>query len=208
MRKYIWVLLLLAACRKHHDNTPSGTGTIVRVQPRLTDTLLGASALDSIAALCQANGVSMVNQQFFMFYQDSPLLVAIAHIYLNGLPVAVAQTNLYFKAGVLQRPASYTDTNLVAADNDTSGHQSLAQLRADFLAAPLVKNGYTNPDVHYADSNLTANLAYVPSVFFLGPPSSGYPLTKAWVIHGFYQYPYIWVRDADGQIGYTDAAID
>jgi hypothetical protein len=198
MRKFILALVLLAACRKHQDNPPSTL--IRRVVPQLTDTLLSRPAMDSIGLLCRANGISTANLQFYDFFAASDTVQeAFARIYVNGLPIVGAQAALYFYSGVLSLP-SYTDTNLVAANNDTAGHQSLNQLRADFLADWRTSVGGSFTVVvanSYDDTPLTATLVYIPSTYFNDLTT---PLTKAWVVQGYYPIPFVWVRDADGQV--------
>lgn len=197
-------LLLLCACRKHH-NDDGAPGCITRLVPLVTDTLLPRATIDSIDVLFRENNLPTDNLQFTSWYyvpfanRDS-VHVVVANTFRNGLPVLYGLTIAYFGHDTL---LNYFHGAQGLFNNDTSGHQSLATLRQDFIgrATELMNGVPGHIPINYADSCLTATLSYVPSSYLPihGPVYADTMVVKVWVvqqIHG--PFPIVYVQDDNG----------
>jgi hypothetical protein len=200
-------LLLLAtlavfqmACSKQKKgNEASDNDCITRAIPQVNDFQVTGAELDSIYTLFKANNLSTVNLQFNAWARDTIFTpyngredMVWATQFVNSLPVFQAGINYVFLAGEVLSGDVYGYTG-PAPGPDTSGHQTLPNLRNSFLnrvsEATLQGGASNSPGIfpsrpEYLDVCVQATLGYLdaarlPGNYNLAP---GQTLIKVWQI--------------------------
>ena len=226
----IFLLLVLAAffaCSKAANPSPkanAGGACIqqvavlpgdlpVNAPPIIEADPITQQQIDTIKTLFAKNNLP-ANQYQFVFYSswassaDSFQVQATANPFVNGLPVFSSQQVFNFINGIFSASSSYLTTE-VAANNDTTGHQTLTYLRNAFLqhvseasisgGANNSKPFYPSPAA-YTDTCLWATLGYIDQSAIPGNPYTTGHLIKVWqVTPANSNYPAVFVRDDNGQ---------
>jgi len=211
-----WSILLTAAfasCSRH--NAAKTNDCISRVFPS-TGPFVTSGQLDTIDAYFQKNHLSTSNLQF-LYVNIFTAQETINHhtiynvgagLILNGLRVPSANLAFDFDStGTLLDSAGGYKGQL--PDNDTTGHQSLGNLRQLFLAnykQCIVEGGPANakpdiPTAPYDDTCLSAELVYVDAGIQNGTGFAGQQLVKAWLVTAADNtyFPEVTVIDNTGQ---------
>ena len=201
-----------SACKKGNTGySGPDNGCISRVQPASTDHLLSSGALDSIHTLFQENNLSEAGLQFYLYqsttYADSAGLrkdTAYANLFVNGLPAFYTWRSFPFRNRLLQprEPWNEGSPGFPTNHNDTTGHQTLANLRGAFLRLTTkFSAGYPSTSYPvFGDSCLVATLGYIDASNL---PGSTYLaqqlLVKVWVVTTPYvPVPVVIVIDSSG----------
>jgi hypothetical protein len=205
-------LLLIASCTRH---TGSVNGCISRYNPN-TGPLLRSGQLDTIDTYFQKNHLSTANLQF-LYVNIFPAQQTATHHYdyqvgvgliLNGLRVPSANMVFDFDStGALTDSLGGYSGQL--PNNDTTGRQSLENLRQLFLAnykQCVIAGGAANskpeiPTAPYDDTCLSAELVYVDAGIQNGSGFNGQQLVKAWIVTAADNsyFPEVTVIDNTGQ---------
>jgi hypothetical protein len=207
------LLFLLISCSRHND-TPTAN-CITRIYDTSTTSTVTAAQLNAILPLFQRNNLSITGLQFFALdsniylppnYSDSiSQVMVVANVFINGLPTFFGGWAFYFYNDVYQ-------TNLghygAVSGTDTSGHQTLEDLRNIYLAHYQQDAGYggtlnatvSHPGLNWRDSCLVAMLGYADASIFNNTIIFGTMEVKAWRVGpvGITYYPIIYVEDDNG----------
>jgi len=205
-------LLLFISCSRH--NSGSGTDCISRYYPS-TNALVRSGQLDTIDEYFQKNHLSTNNLQFLYVNrytaQEEPdhhfVYQVGAGLILNGLRAPNFNMAFDFDSTgeLVDSAGGYTGE---LPNNDTTGHQSLENLRQLFLAnykQCIIEGGPLNSKplqatVPYDDTCLNAELVYVDA----GIQNNNYTgrqLVKAWLVTSadYPAFPVVTVIDNTGQ---------
>lgn len=217
---FLFILTGLSSCRKKTTggvciervvllpgDLPINAPPIIEVDP------ITEGQIDTIKTLFTNNNLPF-NQYQFLYYSVELLLVdsiqvqAIANPFVNGLPVFEDQQVFNFINGVFSPSRSYLTVE-VAANDDTTGHQSLSYLRGAFLqhvSEATISGGAANSrpfvpsPAAYIDTCLSATLGYIDQSMIPGNPYSLGHLIKIWLVTPLNSnYPSVYVRDDNGQ---------
>lgn len=216
-----FLLLALVACSRRSSS--SSSPCIERYVATLNP-IISATQLNTVDAYFSKNKLPTAGLQFISVdtaYLSYPgytgnITQVDAHLFINGLPTFYFEQYFDFDtAGVLtSNSAPYHGA---PANNDTTGHQSLASLRQLFLnnyrncvsQLPIAHSVPVHPSVPYDDTCLLAQLGYVDaSILHTGIPFNTL-LLKAWMVYPASQssnndpytriYPCVTVIDNTGQ---------
>jgi hypothetical protein len=218
---FLVILAGFASCRKSRATTDNGciervallpgdlpinAPPIIEVDP-ITD-----SQIDTIRTLFANNNLPF-NQYQFLYYSylpwspDSIQQQVTGNPFLNGLPIFDDQQVFNFFNGIYSASNSYLTVEL-AANSDTTGHQSLSYLRSAFLqhvSEATITGGANNSKpvapspAAYIDTCLSATLGYIDQSYIPGNPYSLGHLIKIWQVAPVNSnYPTVFVRDDNG----------
>lgn len=212
----LWSILLiasLASCSRH--NATGMNGCISRVFPP-TGPLVRSGQLDTIDAYFQKNHLSTSNLQFLYVNNITAQQAANHHsdyqvgagLILNGLRVPSANMTFDFDStGTLKDSLGGYSGQL--PNSDTTGHQSLGNLRQLFLAnykQCVIEGGPANakpdiPTAPYDDTCLSAELVYVDAGIQSNNGVYGQQLVKGWIVTAADNtyFPEVTVIDNTGQ---------
>jgi hypothetical protein len=194
------LLLELASCTRNNDNAYANC--ISRSTLLASTPLTRQSAIDSAYSLFNKNGLSSANlQPLFVDVEDNvglrsttgvdyhgTIVQVFSNQFVNGLPVFFTLASYIFDTAGKIIPYSTNGYEGPLPGTDTSGHQTLATLRSDFLSTYYYSNPRGGPVGHllniYHDSCFTATLGYADALLV---PSSGIKtqnqaLIKVWEI--------------------------
>ena len=201
-------LVLFTSCSRHDDKT---NDCITRYFTDAADTMQ-TTKLDSIKALFAKNNLPTNILQFTALsygYTAQPpfariaTIGATANLFYNGLPLFGLQYAFFFDSNGVYIPAYYTDKYQYLTGPDSTGHQTLENLRQIFLnnykqctiEGGLVHSTPSHPTAPYQDSCLAAELGY--NYDYNNPGQ----LLKVWKVSSAanHFYPAVFVNDANGQ---------
>lgn len=212
----IWSILLIAgftSCSRH--NARGANDCISRAFPS-TAPLVRSGELDTIDAYFQKNHLSTSNLQFLYvniftsqqtFNHHYDYQVG-AGLLINGLHVPSANMTFDFDSTgtLVDSLGGYAGQ---MPDNDTTGHQSLENLRQLFLAnykQCVIEGGVANatpdiPTTAYEDTCLSAELVYVDAAIQNNNGTYGQQLVKGWIVTAAANtyFPEVTVIDNTGQ---------
>ena len=221
----ILIIIFFFSCSKKSGpaSTEYGNGCITRFVPNVNDYKISGADLDSVNALFAANNLSKNNLEFISFGVDTVVNIlpgayngyqeqVTAIQFLNGLPLLINGESFIFNAGIYQGNLNTGFTGSLQ-DNDSSGHQTLPNLRNAFLAhvsESFMEGGAANskPLVpvasDYINKCLTVVLGYLDASIV--PKSNlayNTSLIKVWRITpasdlSISYYPVVYVEDNNG----------
>jgi hypothetical protein len=222
--------LFLASCHKH-NGAETETSCVTRLSPNVADFKVSGNALDSIYALFSANHLSTANLQFTAWLMDTEVNVlpgaysgyqeqVQANQFINGLPLFADLKSFTFNAGILPSPGNPPGYNPIvggyagpAPSADTTGHQTFAALRNDFLthlSQSYTEGGASNAKPFipspstYINACLNVTLGYLDAAMIPGNPYVfGLAVVKVWAVTptpdpSITYYPLVYVRDDSG----------
>ena len=212
----LWSILLIAgfaSCSRH--NAAQTNDCISRVFPS-TGPAVRQGQLDTIDAYFQKNHLSTANLQFLYVNIFTPQETPNHHTTYN-VGAGLVLNGLHVPSGNMSFDFDSTGTLLDSAggykgqmpDNDTTGHQSLENLRQLFLAnykQCIIAGGPVNakpdiPTAPYDDTCLSAELVYVDAGIQISNSTYGQQLVKAWLVEPADNtyFPEVTVIDNTGQ---------
>ncbi len=197
----------LVSCTRNNDNAYANC--ISRSVLSASTPLIRQSAIDSANTLFVKNGLSPANLQPWLVDVENnvgvlsttgvgysgTIIQVISNQFLNGLPVFFTSASYIFDTAGKIIPYGTNGYEGPLPGTDTSGHQTLATLRSDFLSTYYYSNPRGGPVGHllniYHDSCFTAILGYADASFV---PASGIKtqnqaLIKVWEIRTSTRFP-------------------
>jgi hypothetical protein len=219
------IVVAAVSCSKHNQSADeTGNICVTRTSPMVSDYLVSGANLDSIFALFSANNLSIANLQFNSWLTDTTTNIyptaysgyqeqVLATQFFNGLPVFAEDEFFTFNAGKFQPGGMYDGYTGSAPSADTTGHQTLPDLRNAFLAhvpQSFTEGGLSNAKPYipsastYIHSCLSATLGYLDASMVPGNTiSSEKALIKVWRVTpstdpSITYYPLIYVEDDNG----------